>query len=457
MVIPGVSKWSLPLLETAAAAGCEIDIKEAAAKVADAFGLSEEEKVLTTKTGQFLYLVRANFATTWLYRAGLVSRPRPGFIAITPTGQKALDAGPDTIDDEFLCRFEKYREWRERSRAEARERSSSTAEESQSEETALDDRSPEERMTSAYLELRKNLKEQILENLLSSSPEFFEKMLGTLLKAMGYGDKAEHTGRSGDGGIDGVVREDKLGLGFIYYQAKRYARDNKVPIGDVRQFNGSLEHGQKGVFFTTSSFSDETKRKFGPGHSSIVLVNGDELAELMIDHNVGVRPDSKSGDMTLKKIDEDFFPVPESHERGDGTETQSHQVRVKKQPKERVQAGKRAYDTTQYLFNGEQYGKRQIVLAVIQKWVADNQPQSYADLLEAFPSDLHNSRYMFVTLKEALDIAKQQAPRHFRHDGETIKFPDGTEYAVTNQWRIGNIEKFLDHARDLGFTIRAID
>ena len=169
---------------------------------------------------------------------------------------------------------------------------------------------PDETLARVVGELRGLLETDLLERVLRSSPQFFEQIVVDLLIAMGYGGgDAAHgsvTGRSGDGGVDGVVREDKLGLGRIYFQAKRYAADNSVGAGALRNFVGAIvaANTNKGVFVTTSSFTREAWRYADRNPTHIVMIDGKRLANLMVEYGVGVRTKSR---FVTKRVDEDYF------------------------------------------------------------------------------------------------------------------------------------------------------
>ena len=254
---------------------------------------------------------RVGWAITYLYRAGLLERPRRSVYRITPRGESVLADHPDRVDNAVLDTFQEFQDFRSRDKASV---SSSRATHPTPEQVALklDVATPEERAAAAYRELRSALASELLDRVMEQSPDFFEQVVLDVLQAMGYGgsraDAADKLGRTGDQGIDGVIREDKLGLDLIYIQAKRWA--NTVGRPDIQRFVGAL-HGQraaKGVFITTSSFSREAVDYADNVTPRVILVDGPELAVLMMDHDVGV---SVATRYEIKRIDLDYFDVEE--------------------------------------------------------------------------------------------------------------------------------------------------
>lgn len=227
-----------------------------------------------------------------------------GHVQITDRGKEVLAAKPDRVDIQLLSRFEEYREFRMRTRAGSGEQAADAVD---SQDGGHD--TPLEVIVEAVRESNEALAIDVLQRVLDQKPVFLEQLVLDLLTAMGYGGRAgaaEHWGRSGDGGIDGVVRQDVLGLDRVYVQAKRYAADHAVGRPDIQGFVGAL-HGQqadRGVFITTSRFSAEARSYVERIPNRIVLIDGRRLAELMILHNVGVQDEST---FVLKRIDEDFF------------------------------------------------------------------------------------------------------------------------------------------------------
>ncbi len=231
--------------------------------------------------------------------AKLLEKPKRGYFTITPRGREALASSPVEISREFLMQFPEYAEIYGRS-----SRASVTDIDKDEPST------PEEQIYSAYEEITAVLRKELLDKVLEGTPEFFERLIVKLFVKMGYGgsleDAGEHVGRGGDGGIDGIIKEDKLGLDRLYLQAKRYAPGNSVGRPDIQKFAGSLlgKGANKGIFVTTSCFSEQAKSYAENVPQRLVLIDGEELARLMLEHDVGVR---KSDTIELKKIDEDFF------------------------------------------------------------------------------------------------------------------------------------------------------
>lgn len=300
MVIPNFQETMLPILGAVSDGGVHAwrELRDMCAKV---FEATDEELAERLSSGGSRFDSRVHWALTHLVQAGLLTRPHRGHVQITVRGNDVLAAKPDRVDTQLLARFEEYREFNTRTRTGSGEQA-----------TAADDSqhdTPLEAIAEAVRESNEALATEVLQRVLDQKPVFLEQLVLTLLTAMGYGGRAgaaEHWGRSGDGGIDGVVRQDVLGLDRVYVQAKRYAADHAVGRPDIQGFVGAL-HGQqadRGVFITTSRFSAEARSYVERIPNRIVLIDGRRLAELMILHNVGVQDEST---FVLKRIDEDFF------------------------------------------------------------------------------------------------------------------------------------------------------
>lgn len=303
MAIPDYESLMLPLLRIAARdPQAEVSTRDATHILADQFSLTDQERTaLLPSGGTFVFASRVSWACTYLKKAGLLVATRRGFSRITGRGLDVIKAGPKSIDNDFLERFEEFREFRTRGKKESRK---------QIEADVIGAAGvPEEVIASQYELQRKALAAQLLDTIKSASPQFFERLVVTLLVKMGYGgtlqDAGTAVGRSGDGGVDGVIKEDKLGLDTIYIQAKRW--DDK-PVGSpqIDQFAGALQKkkARKGVFLTTSTFTSEALRSVADYSARIVLIDGSALAELMIDYDVGV---SVITTYQLKRMDSDFF------------------------------------------------------------------------------------------------------------------------------------------------------
>jgi restriction system protein len=274
------------------------DIREA---VAEEFRLTPEERAETIASGPTRFTNRVTWATTYLAQAGALERPSRGVTRITDRGRTLLAEHPNRIDRSVLAQFEEYQDFRARSR---RRRIGEPAPPVE----GGDDATPEELIENAHRELRAALADDILLRVLERDDRFFEELVLKLLVALGYGGRiegaAERLGQAGDGGVDGVIREDRLGIDVIYVQAKRWARDRQVGPKHIREFIGALHdiEANKGVFITTSTFSSEARNL--AQRRRVVLIDGTELAEHMIDVNVGV---ATTETYALKKIDVDFF------------------------------------------------------------------------------------------------------------------------------------------------------
>ncbi|WP_323716188.1 restriction endonuclease [Paracoccus aminovorans] len=269
------------------------------------FNLSDEQMEELLPSGkQTTISNRTHWARNYMKHAGLVEATARGRYKITSLGEALLAERPGRIDKGVLERFPLYQAWR--SQQETTE--STTASVLPEVETTT----PEERIDTAYFQLDSALSEDLLEQVLSLTPARFELLIVELLLAMGYGDgraeMGQAIGRSGDGGIDGVVNEDKLGLDAVYIQAKRYAPDNTIGRPALQAFIGSMtgESATKGVFVTTSSFSKDARDYVRRVQQRVVLIDGGRLARLMIDHGVGVRIDKT---YVLRSIDANFFDV----------------------------------------------------------------------------------------------------------------------------------------------------
>lgn len=254
---------------------------------------------------------RVGWARTYLKQAGLLESMRRGYFRITPRGKATLASGPKHIDTTLLLQFEEFRAFRAR-RKEVGETSisdqSGAVVATPAEVDLLPQQTPEDMLASAYRRLRGDLELELLDQVKQASLAFFERLVIDLLVSMGYGGSRQDAGRaigkSGDGGIPGIIKEDKLGLDVIYVQAKRW--EGTVGRPEIQKFAGALQgqRANKGVFITTSSYSREAIEYAGVISSKIILVDGQQLTALMIDHNVGV---STVGMYELKRMDNDYF------------------------------------------------------------------------------------------------------------------------------------------------------
>jgi restriction system protein len=305
MPVPPFQEFMLPLLRIIHAHG-EMGTSDYYAELANKFGLTEEEKQETIPSGRALmYQNRIAWAGTHMVKAGLLSRPSRGKLAVTDLGRKVLQQAPERIDLRFLQQFEGSREFRnldEDGHRTIPEAPASTTTES---DEAL---SPDEQLLVSYRQLRRSLADDLLALVKSAPPAFFEQLVVDLLVRMGYGgsheDAGEAIGGSGDGGIDGIIKEDRLGLDFVYIQAKRW--ENVIGRPLIQGFAGSLEgqRARKGVFITTSSFTDNAREYVNRIEKRIVLIDGAELANLMLDYGIGV---TDVATYKVQRIDPTYF------------------------------------------------------------------------------------------------------------------------------------------------------
>jgi restriction system protein len=303
MSIPDYQALMLPVLRLAAAG--ERRVPEAADAIADQLGLTDVEREDLLPSGRQRVLHnRIHWAKFYMSKAGLIDSPARGRFIASEVGKALLKSNPVSIDVDTLKRYPAFVQFyaasSEGSPAEASAAGAATEAMS----------TPEEQIDAAHAVLHAALKADLLQRILAQSPAFFERAIVDLLVAMGYGgsheDAAQRLGRSGDGGVDGVIDGDRLGLDRIYVQAKRYAPHISVGRPQVNEFIGSLVGlgASKGVFVTTSSFSSPAADSVKRLPQRVILIDGNRLAELMIEHDVGVRV---SRAVEVKRVDEDFF------------------------------------------------------------------------------------------------------------------------------------------------------
>ena len=279
-------------------------VKQIRERLADHFALTQDELEAMLPSGRAkTFANRVGWATTYLYQTGLLERPNRAVYRITARGHEILAQNPTRVDLSVLSQFEELRAFR----ATSPTTGSKPTTDVESEPSGAE-HTPEEQIDVAYRLLRSALAAEVLERVMEQSPAFFEQLVLDVLRAMGYGgtheDAASRLGQSGDEGIDGVIREDELGLDLIYVQAKRW--QNPVGRPDIQKFFGAL-HGKrasKGVFITTSSFTAEASAFAESVTPRVILVDGKELARLMIEYGVGV---TSSRRYEIKRIDLDYF------------------------------------------------------------------------------------------------------------------------------------------------------
>jgi restriction system protein len=294
----------LPVLKISAEG--ETRVPEAAEKIADQLNLSivEREEMLPSGKQRLLHN-RIHWAKFYLSKAGLIDIPSRGRFLASAAGINLLKQNPKGIDVEALKKFPEFVEFYMKSAS-----NSSLSEAPASIAAAVSEATPEEQIDAAYGLMHSALKAELLQRILSQSPSFFERVIVDLLLAMGYGGSHEQAalklGKSGDGGVDGVIDEDRLGLDRIYVQAKRYAAHVSVGRPEVQGFVGSLVGlgATKGVFVTTSNFSSHAFEYVKHLQQRVILVDGARLSDLMVEHDVGVRLNRS---ISVKRLDEDFF------------------------------------------------------------------------------------------------------------------------------------------------------
>jgi restriction system protein len=298
----------LPLLQHCAVRSWSIGAL--VAQIADDLCLTPDERTQQIPSGGISVIgSRVHWAKTYLKKGGLVEQPKRGVVQITVRGRALLATNPSRIDSALLGQYEEFRTFAGRQKAD--QGSFLTAAASASAESVVTLSTPEEQIATAYATQNEALRDALLARVLDGTPSSFERMLVDLLLAMGYGgsraDAGEQLGGTGDGGVDGVIREDQLGLDRVYLQAKRYRPGKTVEPETVRAFVGALvgKGAQKGVLITTSSFSKAAVAAASQsGHVRVVLIDGDELTKLMVRFSVGVRI---ARTIEIKRIDLDYF------------------------------------------------------------------------------------------------------------------------------------------------------
>lgn len=304
MPIPDYQTLMISVLK--AASGGEVRISDVIERLADEYQLTEAERAQMLPSGRItLFRNRVAWAKTYLKQAGLIQQTRRAHFELSDRGKKALASGAK-IDNRYLSQFPEFQAFKVRSRQDDATEETEEAVAPEPSATAT----PDEIMRGAYRQITDQLRDELLERVLESSPAFFEKLIVQLLVSMGFGGGVETAGKalgqSGDGGVDGVIDQDSLGLDRVYIQAKRYAPDKKIGPSAIRDFFGSLDRfkAAKGVFVTTSDFTKDAEQTAEYLSKRIVLINGRRLGDLMIQHGVGCRTEQT---LEIKKVDEDFF------------------------------------------------------------------------------------------------------------------------------------------------------
>lgn len=303
-MIPDYQSIMLPLLRHVSDKG-EHKFRDIIEGLANKFGLTDEERKELLPSGiQPIFQNRVGWAKTYLKKAGLIDTPKRATVTITTRGLEILKKNLDSINVKFLKQFPEFVEFQTAKRGDGETETETETTEEQSTQT------PEETLETAYQKIRKSLAQDLINRVMTLSPAFFERLVVELLVKMGYGgsikDAGRAIGKSGDEGIDGTIKEDKLGLDIIYIQAKRWQPGNVVGRPELQKFVGALagQGAKKGIFITTSSFTRDALEYVPRNETKIVLLDGEQLAQLMIDYNLGVTSVSS---YEVKRIDSDYF------------------------------------------------------------------------------------------------------------------------------------------------------
>lgn len=296
MPIPDYQTVMLPLLQLLSK-GAEYSMKDIVAELGKYFKLTENEmSILLPSGGSLLFASRVGWARTYLKKAGLVDSPKRAVLVITERGRKILGTKPARIDNQLLRQFPEFVEFQSFKK--------------ETSEPTNELQTPEEIIDFAYQSIRQSLAQEILDTVRKVTPAFFERLVVALLVKIGYGgsetDAGKAIGKTGDEGIDGTIKEDKLGLDIIYIQAKRWQPGNIVGRPELHKFVGALagQGAKKGIFITTSSFTKEALNYIPRNETKIVLIDGVQLAQLMIDNNLGI---SVKKAYEVKRLDSDYF------------------------------------------------------------------------------------------------------------------------------------------------------
>ncbi len=301
MAVPDYQSIMLPLLKSISDTK-EHKFRSLIENLAVNFRLTDEDRKELLPSGlQPIFDNRVGWAKTYLKKSGLLATPKRAVIVITQLGLDVLKQNPSRIDAKFLRQFPSFLEFQNSKRENS---------EDDVIQEEITNQTPEESLENAYLKIRTSLAEELINKVIELSPSFFERLVVELIVKMGYGgsikDAGKAIGKSGDEGIDGTIKEDKLGLDIIYIQAKRWKPGNVVGRPELHKFVGALagQGAKKGIFITTSSFTKDAIDYSPKNETKIVLIDGEQLAQLMIDHNIGV---SSQQIYEIKKLDNDYF------------------------------------------------------------------------------------------------------------------------------------------------------
>lgn len=303
MPVPDTQSFLLPVLK-ALADGKELSLADLQEQVAESLRLTPDDIGEMMPSGRYSMLYhRVYTAAMYLWRANLVKYPRRGFRQLTEDGKRLLKNLSAHLDLKYVRSLPAYEQWQDNSRAPVADEGLSSSDE-------VSEATPEDLVQIAFQRLEGELQADLLARVRQAHPSFLEQVIVDLLIAMGYGGgdaaRGEVLGKSGDGGIDGTIKEDVLGLDEVYVQAKKHAEGNTVGESDVRNFVGAIDvaNTTKGVFVTTANFTKSAKAYVERSSKRIILIDGLELARLMVQYSIGVRTRQT---FRLKRIDEDYF------------------------------------------------------------------------------------------------------------------------------------------------------
>lgn len=303
MAIPNYQTFMMPILKRCAS-GTDLTLRELREDMALEFSLTpDEQKILLPSGSSTILASRVGWAKTYLAKAGLLIQPSRGVVRITPRGREVLEQNPANFGTSYLKRFDDFQEFLGKSNSGEESATLAIASDSSSPSNT-----PEEALESAHLEIREALASEILDKIKECSPTFFEHLVVDLMVAMGYGgsrrDAGARIGGSGDEGVDGIIKEDRLGLDVIYLQAKKW--EGPISRPEIQKFVGALQgkHAKKGVFITTSKFTKEAITYAESIESRVVLIDGATLAQSMVDFNLGVATHAV---YEVKRLDSDYF------------------------------------------------------------------------------------------------------------------------------------------------------
>lgn len=302
MSIPNYQYFMLPVLK--ATGSGTVSISDIIETIADEAHISDEDRKIKTSTGATLLYSRISWAKSYMVQAGLLEIVGRGLFKATKEGLDLLALNPKEINNKTLSKYPSFNLFKQRSKK------AKGKETNNIDDNDLDELSPEEAIHQSLDNLNSSLASELIARILKANPAFFENLIIKLLVTMGYSNNTdegwEHTGKTGDDGIDGVINQDVLGVDKIYIQAKRYADNHSVTAGDLRNFIGALDmcRAVKGVFVTTSNFTSDAKNTVKKSTKNIVLIDGEEFTQLMIKFGVGCKTKEE---IKIQKIDEDFF------------------------------------------------------------------------------------------------------------------------------------------------------